>query len=275
MMRHHMIILAACLLASCGKAPDGVADEPDVNVSAAPGVAFSYRYSYTLPPAVIAGVQETHALSCERLGLVRCRIIGMTYNVRSPEHVDGSLSFKLDPAAARAFGRQGTSAVEAADGMLSAAAIEGNDVGSEITATDAGRADLASDRARLDREIGAASPAQRPSLIAQRGLLDAQVRDITANNRARQASLATTPITFSYQSGVAIRSLHAVSPLTRAADTAIGSIQATLSFVLQTLAILFAPALLAILLWLGWRWQGRRLWRMVRGPVVADGDPSI
>lgn len=265
-MRVWVTLLAICLLAACGKAPDDSNGEPDVNVTAAPGVAFSYGYAYTLPPANIARVQEAHAQACEKLGVARCRITGMRYDVASATEVSGELSFKLEPALARAFGRQGTQTVEGAEGMLSHTLIQGTDVGSEIDAANDRRRDADADRTRLDREIAAASPRDRPELIRQRAALDAHTRDLTTANRARSALLATTPVTFHYDSGAAIRSLHAASPLVRALDLAIMSLETTVSVVLQVLAILLPPALALALLWLAWRWRGRRWWRRFVGP---------
>lgn len=271
-MRHMTCALALALLAGCGKAPDDSMEALNVNVTAAPGVAFAYRYLYTIPPANIARVQEAHAQACERLGIARCRIVGMTYNVRASDEVDGSLSVKLEPSLARAFGRQGTQAAEAAEGMLSSAAIEGVDVGSDIAAAEAGQSALSADRGRLDRGIAASTSArERAELARQRETLDAQSRDVAATTRSERARLASTPVSFRYESGVAIRSLHAGSPLIRAADTALASLQATLSFVLQTLAVLLGPALAAALLWLVWRAGGRRVWQGLRGSRQEAG----
>src|SRR5688500_8246912 len=42
---------------------------PNISVSAAPGVAFNYRYAYRLPNARISVAQEAHAAMCEKLGV--------------------------------------------------------------------------------------------------------------------------------------------------------------------------------------------------------------
>ncbi|MFK3889067.1 hypothetical protein [Sphingomonas sp. NPDC079357] len=240
-------------------------------MTAAPGVAFSYAYLYTLPAANISRVQELHAQACERLGIDKCRITGMTYHVRGPDDVDGSLEMKLAPALARAFGREGTHAVEATDGMLSSAAIKGTDVGTEIAAAEAASSALKQDGKALDQQIAAnRSDRQRVELTQQRAALESQRRDLAANVRTQRTLLASTPLTFEYRAGASIPSLHATTPLMRAADMALASVEATVSFVLQAIAILFAPLLAIALLWLGWRWRGRRLWRWLRGPETID-----
>lgn len=273
-MRRMSALIVLALLAACGKAPDERSEEPDVNVTAAPGVAFSYDYLYTLPPANIARVQEVHAQACERLGVAKCRITGMTYNVRSADDVEGSLQLKLAPALARGFGREGTHAVEALDGMLSSAAIKGTDVGSQIDSAEASATTLARDRKALDEQMAMTrSDRERAELAQQRAALDSQRRDIAAGVRSQQGLLASTPISFEYRAGTSIRSLHAATPLKRAADTALASIEATFSFVLQTAAVLLPPLLVLALLWLLWRWRGRRAWAWLRGPASAyPGD---
>ena len=54
---------------------------PGIAPSAAPGVAFNYRYAFRLPGERISAVQEQHAAACEKLGLDRCRITGMRYRL--------------------------------------------------------------------------------------------------------------------------------------------------------------------------------------------------
>src|SRR5881628_1327936 len=91
------LVLAA---AACGRAPEhgggggggGSTAEADRSSSderaaapagiaptAAPGVAFNYKYAFRLPAERITAVQEEHAEACEKLGVARCRITGL-YN---------------------------------------------------------------------------------------------------------------------------------------------------------------------------------------------------
>src|SRR4051812_27650401 len=44
---------------------------PNVSPSAAPGVAFNYRYAFRLPAARVSQIQEQHARACEQLGVSR------------------------------------------------------------------------------------------------------------------------------------------------------------------------------------------------------------
>src|SRR5438309_12132237 len=93
-------------------APAGIAP------TAAPGVAFNYKYAFRLPAERISSVQEEHAQACEKLGIARCRITGMYYHLSGDRNVEARLDFKLDPAIARGFGKEGIAAVAHADGLL-------------------------------------------------------------------------------------------------------------------------------------------------------------
>src|SRR4051812_40828858 len=50
-----------------------------VDPTAAPGVAFNYRYAFHVPAVRLAEVQERHAQMCERLTIAHCRITGLLY----------------------------------------------------------------------------------------------------------------------------------------------------------------------------------------------------
>ncbi|HMN84711.1 MAG TPA: hypothetical protein PKA74_01795, partial [Bauldia sp.] len=65
-------------------------------VTAAPGVAFNYRYAFSLPAGQIAAAQEAHAAACEQLGIARCRITGMRHQLLGENRVEAMLAFKLD-----------------------------------------------------------------------------------------------------------------------------------------------------------------------------------
>ena len=145
-MRRLLPLLALSALAGCSEAPsndettdtganasadvsmDASGGAPGLSVTAAPGVAFDYRYAFRLPSARIAAVQEQHALACERLGLARCRITGAKYRVVGEREIEAMLAFKVDPKVARAFGKTGVEAVDKAEGMLVDAEITGTEV---------------------------------------------------------------------------------------------------------------------------------------------------
>ena len=135
---------------------DAVAEQaggPNISVSAAPGVAFNYRYAYRLPNARIAAAQEAHAAMCEKLGITRCRITGMRYSLVNERDVSASLELKLDPAIARSFGKDATKVVTNAEGMLVDQQISGIDAGASIERANRGRAELQDELDQVNREL--------------------------------------------------------------------------------------------------------------------------
>lgn len=244
------------------RSDDARAGGPGVNVTAAPGVAFTYDYDFRLPAEKIAPAQEVHAVACEKLGISRCRITGMRYSLSNSGEIDARLSFKLDPALARAFGRQGITAITEHDGMLTRAEITGTDAGAEIERISRQRADLAEQRARIDQQLARPGlPAgERAELQRQRATLDADDRSQRAAIGEQEDTLATTPMTFEYESGSAINAFGGKGQIARALDAGIRSANATFAVALTTVAVLGPPALLIGLLVFAFLWFRRRYW---------------
>ena len=280
------LVLVGCLVvAGCSKAPDERSETaasydvappaaesamraaPGIRVTAAPGVAFDYRYAFKLPAARIAGAQEAHAAACEKLGIARCRIAGMRYTLTGENAVDAMLSFKLAPEIARAFGKQGIDLVKTAEGTLIDAAITGTDAGTDIDRAGVERKRAADELARLDEQL-ARSPrtAEREELQRQRDETQRRLAAAQDSAASARASLADTPMTFHYGSGPAIRGFDASAPVKSALDTLSASAQVTLAFVLGALAILGPPGLVLLLGWLLWR-RLRPAWRRFRKPA--------
>jgi hypothetical protein len=176
---------------------------PDVAPTAAPGVAFNYRYAFRLPAGRIAAVQERHAATCEQLGVRRCRITGMLYRVVGENDIEGMLSFSLDPAIARRFGRAGVEAVTQAEGMLTESLITGEDVGSGIRQTSRDITQLREELQRIEAQLarGGVSPDQRARLEEQARELRREIDAAQTDRADQEETLATTPMTFNYGSG--------------------------------------------------------------------------
>jgi hypothetical protein len=185
--------------------PDGAArmSPPGIAPTAAPGVAFNYRYAFRLPARRIGDVQEQHAAACEKLGTDRCRITAMRYTLVDDDEVEAQLAFKLDPAIARAFGKQGIDAVTRAAGLLTEAEITGTDVGSDIAAGTRNEATLKEELERIEQQLA------RPGLSgSERAQLQQQAQELRGSIRAGQTSqterremLARTPVVFTYRAG--------------------------------------------------------------------------
>lgn len=244
---------------------------PGVAPTAAPGVAFNYRYAFRMQGDRIAETQERHAAACEKLGLDRCRITGLRYRLIGERDVEAMLAFSLDPAIARAFGKQGIDAVAEADGMLVDSEISGEDVGSRITAADRDRAGVREDLAELDRRLAQPGlrPAERAELQAQADRLRTQLRAIGAAQNDRREALATTPMVFQYGSGDVAPGLGGRPSVMRALENAANNFLRGVSMLLVIVVTLLPWAVaVGLAVWL-WRLLARRFgWRL---PAAAEG----
>lgn len=250
-----------------------MAGGPNIGVSAAPGVAFDYRYAYRLANARIQPVQEAHAAMCEKLGLTRCRITGMRYSLVNERDISASLELKLDPAIARQFGKDATKAVAEAEGMLVDQQITGVDAGSSIERSNRGRAQLQDELDRVNRELARSglSNVVRDRLLSEAASLRAQIRSLGDQKAADEESLAKTPMAFHYGSGRSIPGFDEPRPLKDAVDRAGYNFLATLGFLINALAIMLPWALLlGLAYWLFRRLRGRFGWRAERSEVPAS-----
>jgi hypothetical protein len=247
-----LVLLAGCSQADRHGPPSGSADNqaesaagPDVSPTAAPGVAFNYRYLFRLPAGRIGAVQEAHAQACEKIGPARCRVTGMSFHRTSDEDVEARLDLKLDPALARAFGRQGVDAVVHADGVLAEAEISGEDEGRAIAAAsrDEGQQEGALKTAEAQLARPGLGSAERTQLQAQVQEAREAVRASRSDRSDKQDLLAATPMTFAYASG------DMAPGFNRSLSTGFGNLVDALQWMLLA-AITLAPwLLLALLIW--------------------------
>lgn len=292
-MRHSLPLIALLLVAGCGQAErdrqgqedlktyDAVESAdmsapspaspsvvnasagagPDVGPTAAPGVAFNYRYAFRLAAPRIAEVQEQHAQLCERLTVARCRITGMLYRVVNDRDIEAALAFKLDPSIARHFGRGAVEAVVRAEGMLTESEITGTDVGGAIQAAGRNIAELNDELRRIEAQL-----ARRGLSSDERARLEYDARQLRESIRANrtgreqnQESLATTPMVFRYGSGELVPGFDTRPSygraLERARDNFLDGV--AILFVILVTALPWALVLLAI--WWVAR-VGRRRW---------------
>jgi hypothetical protein len=236
--------------------------------TAAPGVAFNYRYAFRLPAANIGRVQEEHAQACEKLTVARCRITAMTYEDDGDGDVEAKLSFKLDPAIARTFGRDGIAVVDKAEGELLRAAITGTDVGSEISAASRAQAQQADEVRRIEQQLArpGLSSSERVELQQQLASLRASIQATETDQTGRRQQLASTPVSFEYQAG------KTGSRLERAIADASDNFAGAGITALIVLVTLLPWLVLLLLAWLLWRWLNRRFGLTGRNP--ERGEPA-
>lgn len=245
---------------------------PDISVTAAPGVAFNYRYAYRLPNARIQAAQEAHASMCEKLGIARCRITGMRYSLVNERDVSASLELKLEPRIARAFGKDATNVVTAAEGMLVDQQISGVDAGSSIERANRGRAELQDELDRVNRELArpGLSSVVRDRLLSEAQSLRSRIRALGEQKAADEESLATTPMAFYYGSGKAIPGFDEPAPLKEAVERAGNNFLAALGFLIVAAASLLPWLLLAA----AGFWAYRRLSRRFGWGDGGYGSPE-
>jgi hypothetical protein len=234
---------------------------PNIGVSSAPGVAFNYRYAFRLPNAKIASVQEEHAQMCEKLGINRCRITGMRYRLVDEDEVSAMLAFKLDPALARQFGKDGIAGVIKAEGMLVDSEISGIDAGGAIKAADKSIAQYQDDLNRIQAQLAQKiNNEERARLNEEAESVRGQMRATKDDRAASKESLATTPMEFSYGSGSVIPGFDGASPLSDAFKTAIASFMTMLGVILIAVGVLLPwLAFLGAVYWC-WKRFGKGRW---------------
>ncbi len=217
--------------------------------------------------AQFRGVQR-HAAACGRLGLDRCRVTGVSYEQPREDEVSARFDFLLAPDVAHSFGSEAIGVVEKADGKLENASVQGENAGDQIKLSQSDSAALEGEIARLNARLAAKglTSAERVELQQQIASLREQQRGQAAERKTREASIASTPVSFSYASqGI----LAGDGTFTKAASASWSSLEGMLALV--TLILGVALPWLALIGGgvLVWRWL-RRL--RVRLPEPAPGE---
>lgn len=247
----------------------GASQAPGFTTRAAPGVAFTYNYAFTLPGQAISDVQHRHAAACEELGAKRCQVTGMDFSQDDSGTVSARLDFLVAPDLAHRFGKQALDTVRAAEGELSDASVTGDNVGGEIDASQLRSSGLEAELARVEKRLASAglSTQERTALAARADELRASLRGEQDSRAQGETRLATTPMTFAYAS----KGLFSASddPLGNAASSSLDSMENMLAVVLTLLGLAVPWLLLAGLLFLAWKGLSRR-----GAPAATDGSSA-
>jgi Domain of unknown function (DUF4349) len=251
-----------------GEATADRGEAPGFTSSAAPGVAFAYRYAFSLPGDAISDVQHRHAAACEELGQERCQVTGMDFHQDGAGTISARLDLMVAPSLAHRFGKQALDAVRAADGTLANAAITGDDVGGQIEASQLRSAGFEAELARIEARLASAglSSQERTALAARATELRDGLRGEQDSRMAGEQRLATTPISFAYAS-------HGLfspgkDPLGQAAASSLTSLEGMLAVILTVAGLLLPWLLLGGLLVLAWKGLRRN------APSAAISDSS-
>ncbi len=228
---------------------------PRIGIEAAPGVAFDYSYVFRLADDRISKVQEEHAAACETLGIQRCRIVDVRYQLTDEKLVEAQTQFKLDPAIARRFGATAIASVEKAEGVLADASVAGEDIGTEILASQQRSAGSEAEIARLEERLksGGLDKRERAELLAQISQLRGEIGNERQSRRAGEARIAWTNVAFNYVSDGGLPGIGHENPFANAGETLMRSGSTALTFVLTLGAALLPWALLFGLIVAFWR----------------------
>lgn len=196
------VVATGLALAACGAKTEHEAAEerstPDVSPSAAPGVAFNYRYAFALDASGIAPIQEKHAAACEALGIQRCRITGLSFRRSGSDSVYAELELAIQPDLARRFGRDASALVEASKGTVSTVEIGTRNVSDTIAEGTRSVQAARQDRERLEAAARQTNGRGRSDIEQQVTNARQQENHASARVNAAQAALALTPMQFEY-----------------------------------------------------------------------------
>ena len=228
---------------------------PRIGIEAAPGVAFDYAYTFRLVDKQIAKVQEEHAAACETLGVQRCRIVDVRYQLSDEKLVEAQTQFKLEPGIARRFGANAIASVEKAEGVLADASVAGEDVGTEILASQQRSAGSEAEIARIEARLkaGGLDKRERAELLAQISQLRGQLGDERQSRRTGESRIAWTSVAFNYVSDGGLPGIGHENPFANAGETLMRSGSTALTFVLTLGAALLPWGILLALIVAFWR----------------------
>lgn len=235
---------------------------PDISPTAAPGVAFNYNYEFNLPDERISATQEAHASACEKLGLSRCRITGMSYTVDQNEQVTAELDLKLDPLIARQFGKSAQQLVQSNDGKLIRLAIGSSDEGEAIAQATKQKSDASAQIAELQQELARAKAGTEAhaNILSQIQALQRQASEQSAAIQTSQAALASTPMELHYYGSGGVPGFHG-NPVREAWHTFVTTVVWMVQILLQALAVLVPLGILAAIVIALWRTRPLRAFR--------------
>lgn len=184
------------------RADAGSGVTPGIAPGVAPGVAFNYNFSFILPAKSISSVQQKHAEACAALGVARCRVAGVQFEQENESEARGRTDFILAPDLAYRFGNDGIAAVEKASGKLANAQVNGRDAGTDIKVSQTDSAAIQAETVRIEARLAAKGLTSDERVDLQRQLADlkGQLRAQSQERRSLEATIASTPVSFTYAS---------------------------------------------------------------------------
>jgi hypothetical protein len=171
----------------------------------------------------------------------------MSYDQPRKGEVSARLDLMLAPEIAHGFGSDAIAAVEKADGSIDNASLAGDNAGGAIEDSQRRSSALRAQLGRIEQrlKIPGLAKEERTELAKRASELREQLGSEQRVRQDKEASLATTPMSFAYGSeGVFSASSD---PFGKAAASSFGSLQATLAFLLTAAGLLLPWLLLGAL----------------------------
>ncbi|MDB5703188.1 MAG: hypothetical protein JWN66_304 [Sphingomonas bacterium] len=270
-MRVVAVLAALLMLAACDQVPDQSGSATPGSTAQAgaaePAGAFDYRYAFRIPFARIADVQDSHAKGCEQLGPGRCKITAIRYAVDDENRVTASLTLKLDPTLARAYGEAAARTVKSVHGTLIKADIAGVDSAAAKGRSDAVIQKLRDALGNTEAQLRSiTNNDQRTLLSAKADRLRGAIATIGEIDQGAGSSVATTPVLITYVSGGVVAG--GLGSADNTFDTAWQTLQSSLAGLFTVLAGV-GPWLVLLL------GGALILRRIVQGPADQMAAPEL
>lgn len=237
---------------------------------AIPQIAYIFRYSFRLPAERLASVQARHVALCDRMGPVRCQVLGL--NTHSDEDGPSSATLKLRVASAEArrFGAAMAAEVGRAGGRTLDQQLESEDVSKQIVDAEARIGQRQLLVARLTEilrtrtgKVGELVEAERSVATAQEEL-DA-ARGWLAELRGR---VALSTVEVNYAATPAAPGLQPFGSLGEDVRSSVAGFVGGLRILLSV--VIFAAPWLLVIGVPSWLWRRRRAQQAVLPTEPAD-----
>jgi len=229
------------------------------------GIFLAYRYGYgvQLPANAVKPTADKHMQICQDAGLSKCQIMGSSANAYSDDDVRATLSLRAEPEWLESFVANMRSDIETADGELTSATTNVQDLTRSILDTDARLTAQRTLRGRLENLLETRD-AKLPDLLAlERELarVQSEIESATANLKALRARVSMSTVDINYTSQSVAVSRSAFAPIGAAFKDVAGIVSDSLATVIRFAAGILPWLIFVILpgLWIfRWAWRRRR-----------------
>jgi len=210
-------------------------------------LAYRHRYGVEAPAKAVRTMIAAHEAACQRAGPLVCQVVGATVEARGEDDVYGKLSMRAQPVWLADFRAGLAGEAKAAGGRLAQETTETEDLSTQIVDVEARLRAKTIMRDRLQTLL-----ATRPGKIAdlmevERELAQAQgdIDSARALLAMMQKRVAMSRIDLTYGSKGVLAADGVFAPVGAAVNGVAGTVAAALAIVIQVLAALFVPGVLA------------------------------